>query len=237
MRFLTIVAGNALLCVVAFAASSGARAQEEQLPSYGTAETFGTHDRVSLPDSPKPQGTYPPLPLPPRRLSFHERVNIYYHSVTNAETVAGPAFGAGVNQLRNEPPEWGQGASGYGYRFASGYGRMIIGRTIRFGVAAVDHEDPRFEPSNETGFWPRARFAVVHYFVSRTDAGTPIPAFSRFAGLYGAAFIANEWYPASRANTTHALLRGTTALSSGLGWNVLKEFWPDIKNAVHPHRP
>jgi hypothetical protein len=113
---------------------------------------------------------------------------------------------------------------------------MIIGRTIRFGVAALDHEDPRFEPSNETGFWPRARFATVHYFVARTDRGTRIPAFSRFAGVYGAAFISNEWYPASRANTTHALLRGTTALSAGLGWNVLKEFWPDIKNAFYRHR-
>jgi len=237
MRFLTVVAGSPLLCIIAFAASSGSRAQEQQVPAYGTAEVGATHDRTSLPDTPKPQGNYPPLPLPPRRLSFHERVNVYYHSVTSAETVAGPAFGAGITQWRDEPPEWGQGAGGFGDRFASGYGRSIIARTIRFGVAAVDHEDPRFERSHETGFLPRASFAVTHYFVPYTDAGGRIPAFSRFAGLYGAAFIANEWYPASRATTTHALLRGTTALSAGLGWNVLKEFWPDIKNVAHRHRP
>ena len=239
MRFL-VVGGTALLCVLACTMDSVActqREQEGQLLDYGTTKTVETKDRTPLPDTPMPkaQESYPSLPLPPRRLSMHERLNIYFHSITNVETVAGPAFGAGVNQLRNEPPEWGQGASGYGDRFASGYGRMIIGRTIRFGVAAIDHEDPRFEFSNETGFWPRARFAVVHYFVVRSDRGTRMPAYSRFAGLYGAAFIANEWYPASRANATHALLRGTTAMSAGLGWNVLKEFWPDIKNAVH-HR-
>jgi hypothetical protein len=70
-------------------------------------------------------------------------------------------------------------------------------------------------------------------FSSGTGAGTTIPAFSRFVGTYGASFIANEWYPESRANTSHALLRGSTALSSGLAWNELREFWPDIKNHLH----
>jgi hypothetical protein len=166
-------------------------------------------------------------------MTIQERIHVYEHSITNFDSVLGPAFGAAVNQARNEPPEWGQGVSGFGDRFASGYGRMLIGRTIRFGVAAVDHEDPRFHYSNESGFWRRARYASIHYFAVRTDAGTTIPALSRFAGTYGASFIANEWYPESRANTSHALLRGTTALSSGLAWNVFRQFWPDIKNATH----
>lgn len=185
-------------------------------------------DTQNLPEAPRAQES----PIPARRLSLGDRVDLYIHSITNPDSVAGPAFGAAINQARNEPPEWGQGAEGYGVRFASSYGRMLIGRTIRFGVAAVDHEDPRFYHSDETGFWRRARFATVHYFIVRTDGGSQIPAFSRFAGVYGAAFISNEWYPASRANTSHALLRGTTALSAGLGWNVFREFWPDIKRAL-----
>ena len=63
-----------------------------------------------------------------------------------------------------------------------------------------------------------------------------MPAFSRFAGVYGAAFIANSWYPQSRANTGHALLRGSTALAAAYAWNVFREFWPDIKNAIHHPR-
>ena len=121
MRFLTVVAGSPLLCIIAFAASSGSRAQEQQVPAYGTAEVGATHDRTSLPDTPKPQGNYPPLPLPPRRLSFHERVNVYYHSVTSAETVAGPAFGAGITIVNSRtlevhpapqpPPPEGRGSA------------------------------------------------------------------------------------------------------------------------------
>jgi hypothetical protein len=113
---------------------------------------------------------------------------------------------------------------------------MLIGRTIRFGVAAIDHEDPRFHPSNETRFWRRVRSTTIHYFITRTDSGSEIPTFSRFAGTYGAAFISNAWYPPSRADTSHALLRGSSALGASLGWDILQEFWPDIKNVLHHGR-
>src|SRR6516225_5675680 len=83
---------------------------------------------------------------------------------------------------RDTPPEWGQGADAYGIRFASGFGRSVISRTIAFGVAAVDREDPRFVPSNESGIWRRTRHAIVGTFVSRAPTGGSMPAFSRFVG-------------------------------------------------------
>ena len=223
--------GILLLCAAAFAGDLAARAQSPLAPDQLAATK--SQNSAQLPDAPTPTRQEP---IAPRRLSLAERVDIYRHSITSFELVAGPAFGAAVNQARNEPPEWGQGAAGFGDRFASGCGRMLIGRTIRFGVAAVDHEDPRFHLSNETGAWRRLRYATIHYFIVKTDGGSQIPAFSRFAGVYGAAFISNAWYPASRANTQHAVLRGTTALSAGVAWNVFREFWPDIKDALHGSR-
>lgn len=184
--------------------------------------------RRDLPDAPIRQ-----LPLEARRLTFGERFRIYRHSIINPDSALGPAFGAALGQANNEPPEWRQGASGYGRRLASGYGRLVINRTIRFGVAALDHEDPRFTHSNEGGFWRRFRYASVHYVMARKDDGGLMPAYSRFAGAYGAAFVANVWYPESRANTGHALMRGSTALAAGYAWNVFREFWPDIKKAIH----
>lgn len=181
----------------------------------------------ALPDAPRR------LPLQARRMTLGERFRIYRHSIFNPDSAIGPAFGAALGQANNEPPEWGQGASGYGTRLASGYGRLVINRTIRFGVAAIDHEDPRFHYSNQAGFWRRFRYASVHYVMAGTDGGGRMPSYSRFAGAYGAAFIANAWYPESRANTGHALMRGSTALAAGYAWNVFREFWPDIKKAIH----
>jgi hypothetical protein len=172
----------------------------------------------------------------PSPLTLGERVKIYESSFTKPESLIGPILGAGVGQLRDTPPEWGQGAHGFGERLASGYARSVIARTIAFGVAAADHEDSRFVPSHESGIWRRTRHAVLGTFVSRTRNGGTMPAISRFAGMYSAAFIANTWEPPSQATTSHALQRGSTALLSSVGWHVFEEFWPDIRSAIrHKH--
>ena len=226
----SIPAKCVLLCVLLQTWQHSASAQQPLRPAISGP----TAAERTIPDAPAPRTSN--APVPPARLGLAERLHIYEHSITNVDSLLDPAFAAAVNQARNEPPEWGQGATGYADRFASGYGRVLISRTIRFGVAALDHEDPRFHPSNETGFLQRVESATFHVFVVPTDRGSQIPAFSRFAGIYGAAFISNAWYPTSRANTTHALLRGTTALSATVGWNVFREFWPDIKDHLSGRR-
>jgi hypothetical protein len=159
-------------------------------------------------------------------LTFGERSRIYARSIFRPYTLVGPALGAGIGQPENEPPEWGQGGEGYARRFASGVSRHLIAETIRFGVAAADGEDPRYQRSGEAGVWARARHAVVETFTSQTSSGVRIPAFSRFAGTYGAAFISNMWYPDSRATTGWALRRGSTALGSSLAFHLFEEFMP-----------
>ena len=166
------------------------------------------------------------------RLTFHDRFHLYVGSFTKPDSLLAPAFGAVVGQARNEPPEWGQGGDALAVRFASGYGRLVVGRSIRFAVAAADGEDPRSDVSNLPDFWPRVRYAVIHTFIARNQSGMEMPAFSRFAGEYGAAFVANAWYPPSRANTSHALRRGTYSLCATVGWNVFREFWPDIEKHI-----
>ncbi len=52
-------------------------------------------------------------------------------------------LGAGLDQARNYPREWGQGWDAFGVRVASGFGQQLIREQIEFGVWAIDHEDPR----------------------------------------------------------------------------------------------
>ena len=177
----------------------------------------------SLPDTPSVTQKKSSVPT---RLTFADRSRIYGHALLRPYTVVGPAFGAGIGQWEDEPPEWGQGGQGYGRRLASGVGRSIISESIRFGVAAVDKEDPRYRRSNETGVWNRTRYVIVATFTSQTESGNRIPAYSRFAGVYGAAFISNAWYPESRATPGYALRRGSSALASSLGLHLFEEFVP-----------
>ena len=189
----------------------------------GRAESSSQENQTqaSMPDAPSTSWR---VPSSDGSLTFGERSRIYAHSIFRPYTLVGPALGAGIGQAENEPPEWKQGAEGYAHRFGSGVARHLIAETIGFGVAAADGEDPRYHPSDETGVWTRARHAVVETFTSQTSSGTRIPAFSRFAGTYGAAFISNLWYPDSRATTGWALRRGSTALGASVGFHLFEEF-------------
>ena len=210
--------GVATLCVVLTPASL--RAQQTSQPSASS----------TLPDAPSAQKqdyTSPKLSyIPVQDLTFRDRARIYRQILIRPYTVVGPAFGAAIGQAENEPPGWGQGGEGYGKRFASGMARQFISESIRFGVAAADGEDPRYHLSGETGFWPRTKHVIAETFTSETAGGHRIPAYSRFAGIYGAAFISNAWYPDNRATAGYALRRGSTAFASSLGFHMFEEFMP-----------
>jgi hypothetical protein len=238
-----IGSGHCLMASVIFAVLLAAPifAQEDNPYSAraSTGPTFvGAHDELDGQATSSGQQNQAPSQLPDApsaaphpasgadRLTFGERTRIYASSIVRPYSLIGPAFGAGIGQLENEPPAWGQGGEGYAKRLASGMSRHLISETIRYGVAAADGEDPRYHRSQESGFWNRSRNVIVETFTSETASGKRIPAYSRFAGLYGAAFISNSWYPDNRATAGWALRRGSTALGASLGYHFFEEFVP-----------
>jgi hypothetical protein len=200
----------------------------------------GQESRASLPDAPSPTAPVDPSATVPvaksqatdHSLTFGERARIYKRSVFNPETILGPAFAAGINQARNQPSGFGQGGEGYARRFGSGVARDVIGRTIGFGVAALDGEDPRYFRSDSHSILVRTRHAIVSSFVSPTASGRQIPAFSHFAASYGAAFISNTWYPDNVTTAADAARRGSISLGVSMGLNMLREFVPHFNNVA-----
>lgn len=223
-----------IICPALSAQESGARAPlpavEDQLQNREAIPRMGRlsdRDLYSLSneasETPEDQ-----LVHPPRTYTMDERLKDYEHSFVSVQSLVGPALGAGIARSYNSPREWGGAAPGFGRRLASSNMTSILGRTIGFGAVALDQEDSRFHPSNETSVWRRAGHAIAGTFISRTANGT-MPAFSRFAGIYLAAFISNSWQPPSQNGPGHAMLRGSITLSSSAGFQLLQEFWPEIR--------
>jgi len=188
-----------------------------------------TPQSMSLPNAPAETRSSNTSNTIDHSLTFRQRTGLYGHSLFSPSTILGPAFGAGIGQWEGEPPEWGGGAEGYGKRIGSGIAKDVVSKTITFGVAAIDREDPRYLRSQDRTFWGRTKNAVAWGFVSDTESGRRIPALSRWIGIYGAAFIANTWYPefpANRATAGNAAVRGTTSLGSNIGWKLVRSFIP-----------
>ena len=150
---------------------------------------------------------------------------------------------AGLYQLENSNPSFGQGVAGYFRRFGTASGDQIIGNMMTEGfVPALIHQDPRYFRLGSTGGTKKHRFvyAVESIIVAKMDSGKRNFNFSEWGGNSIDAAIGNAYYPDGRsASATGQRLLiscGTDAFS-----NVLKEFWPDVKhwyqNRKHPGEP
>jgi hypothetical protein len=154
--------------------------------------------------------------------------------VVEPVTLANSAFGAGLNQLRNEPEQWGQGAEGYARRFASAEGYIAAHNTVALGFDLAFHLDPRYRRMPEGRFMPRLRNAVSQTFLANKDSGGRMINLSELGGNFGAAFIANTCEPTGHNSTGDALVRGTMGLAFHTLKNVAREFLPDV---MHRGRP
>ena len=165
-------------------------------------------------------------------LSTSEKAVIRFERMIDPLTLLYSAAGAGIGQWRDEPPEWRQGAAGFGRRFAASEGWKVTQNSISLGFDKAFGLDPRFHRSNETRIWPRLRGAVMQTLVAYKDSGGRSFNYSEVCGSYGASLISNSWFPSHSNGVGDALERGTIGLSLNTASNVAKEFWPDIRRKV-----
>ena len=129
-----------------------------------------------------------------RPLTRRERTHLYLKTMVNPLGYIKAGFSAGLDQWKDKPPEWEQGASGYGRRFANIVGQYSIQRTVTFGLASALHEDNRYFNSGKRGLWPRTGYAAGkwHAFAARrwTPASVDFPGRRRGRGCFPVSLLA-----------------------------------------------
>ncbi len=165
-------------------------------------------------------------------LTPQQKFDYYLRKTYGPIAIGRSLFLAGINQWRDDPTEWGQGMEGYGRRFASKFAHHSIRRTIQFGAGVWLHEDPRYFPSQRTGFWPRASYAVAHGFITRKDDGGSRLAYSRLMGVFGGALISRTWQPEESRTVKNGLTNGAISLGWDVANKIFEEFWPDIRRRL-----
>ena len=172
-----------------------------------------------------------PLALPADQ---HESDRKHLVKTTFGPTaVARAAAGAGINQLNHTPAEWGQGALGFGRRFASSFGFHIVKKGIEYPVAKLRHEEFGYHPSDKDGFKPRMVYALEAVVITHktTDHSKTVHT-AELSGAFGAGLISRLWQPASTGTIASGFSSAGLTLAIDAGTNVLHEFWPEIR---HPH--
>ncbi|MFY9854451.1 MAG: hypothetical protein WAK26_11305, partial [Terracidiphilus sp.] len=139
--------------------------------------------------------------------------------------IVGAAFGAGINQFSNEPPEWNQGVAGYSRRFGSDYGIAVVATSTRYGLSEAFREDAMYYRCECYGIFPRMRHALVSALTARRgEDGHRVFSIPALVGPYAGTMTATYgWYP-GRFDAKDAFREGNYSLLAFAGENVALEF-------------
>jgi len=139
--------------------------------------------------------------------------------------IAGAAFAAGIGQARNTPPEWKQGAEGFGRRIGSAFGIAAVSTTTRYGLAEALREDTLYYRCECKGVFPRLRHAVISTLTARRGQdGHSVFSFPALVAPYAGTMTAvYAWYP-GRYDAKDALRMGNYTMLGYVGGNIALEF-------------
>jgi hypothetical protein len=219
--------------VVAFTVSYLLLAQQQTPPQSAGQQA----DRDNPPAAASPAATSPPDtgatsgPQSPqwKGLSVKEKLRYDWRHLFDVDNMVFAGIGAGFDQLRERPGEWGEGWGSFTERYASHVGQYIIQRSIMFPVQAIDHEDTRYFRSTRTTYKGRLGDAFLHTIWRHNDSGGMMPAWSEFLGDYGAAALSRQWWPQHYHTGSAIFIAGSDTILVDAGINVFHEFKPDIK--------
>lgn len=144
---------------------------------------------------------------------------------------------AGIAQIANEHPRFGQGVAGFAHRYFTAYADQAIGNYMTEGILPVlFHEDPRYfmKGAGRGSAGYRTWYAATRIFVTKTDTGRTTFNFSEVVGNSIAAGMGNAYYP-GETHLTDNVNRLWEDLATDAISQILKEFWPDVKRKFFKH--
>ena len=136
---------------------------------------------------------------------------------------------AGIAQLEDTNPSFGQGVEGYAHYYWTAFLDQGVGNYMTEAIfPTMLHEDPRYFVKGEGSTKSRIAWSIRQIFWTRRDNGGYEVNYSELGGNAVATAISNLYYPDSRTPGQNAEKWGT-AVGTDMLSNVLKEFWPDVK--------
>jgi hypothetical protein len=109
----------------------------------------------------------------------------------------GPRSWASARQhANNSYAGYGQGAAGYGKRWAARFGDGRTSDYLSHAVfASLFHQDPRYFYQGTGSNKSRLYHAVSNAWVARSDSGKKMPNYSYLLGTMVSGAISNAYYP------------------------------------------
>ena len=162
-------------------------------------------------------------------LELKDKFVLFLQDSFDPVTFLSTGFNAGIDQAEDTDPSYGQGAEGYGKRFGVGYAGQATSRFFKdFAYPTIFSEDPRYYRLAHGSARRRLLHAMEHAVVAHRDNGKYMFNFSEWLGTASAVVLSNTYHPDNERGFSPAAQRVGYSVLQDMGFDVLREFWPEI---------
>ena len=166
----------------------------------------------------------------PTSLNSAAKLRLFFKNTTDPFTVTYTAFSAGIQQVNNGLPGYGQGAAGYGKRLAAGLADETSSSFFRsYLFSSVLQQDPRYFREGAGPFKNRLAHAIIRPVVTRKDSGGRVFDWSGVLGLIAASSLSNIYYPAADRGVEPTFKRVAMGIPFSVIDHLIDEFGPDLE--------
>jgi hypothetical protein len=131
-------------------------------------------------------------------LTAAQKFQLGWKTIIDPVAFLGTGISAGIQQARNNNPEFGQGAEGYAKRYGAQYANRVSGTIIGHVVMqSIFHQDPRYFYKGTGTIRSRALYAIGTAFVRKGDNGHWQFDYSDVLGGMAAHEISTLYYPST----------------------------------------
>jgi len=144
---------------------------------------------------------------------------------------------ASIEQASNEKAGYGQGSMGFAKRYGADFTDGFTNELFVTGVfPSLLHEDPRYYRLGHGSAFKRTAYALSRILITRTDSGGSRFNSSEFLGNIASGGISMLYYPSNERSVGGVFTRMGVEIGYDSLFNVLKEFYPDLKRKFRHHQ-
>jgi len=149
------------------------------------------------------------------------------------------SFDAGLDQASGRDPTLGQGAAGYGKRVGIAFAGQATWRFFTdFAYPTIFAEDPRYYRLGQGSRKRRLFHAMAHSVIAHSNNDAPMFNYSEWLGTATSAALSTYYHPNADRGFSPIATQVGFAVVQDMGFDVLREFWPDIARKFRiPFRP
>lgn len=180
---------------------------------------------------------FPDLAINSVPLSAKQKFELFLNDSISGHAIVGSAASAGLDQAFNWYAAYGQGAAGYGKRFAASMARDTSNTFFgTFLLATMLRQDPRFFVRSNPTFWRSVKYSLHRILITRDDSGADVVNSSGLLGPLAGEALANTYLPTQNRTVENTFAR----YASDIGWraagNLMREYWPTLSRHLLPRK-